>query len=285
MAEIRFDIIAVTAELKQKSILAEFTLDVDEDTVNSSSVIVLNTSNNTVELYDAVVDGRIIQLKLHNDPQPNDTYTLLVQGTVESIVGDKMDSAFLRELSFSSEVTSEVSLLSPANFEKINALKLEWKEIGDTLTNSIQWQIAKENAFYNIVYTTTVNDATSIELPAIESGQYYIRGRAVKGDEYGRWSEITTFIFNKPAETTEPSTPGGDTTTEPTEPTEPVEPSDPSVVPPTEDPDDPIIIVEEEIKLEDSPDSGTTPKEAFSFAFSEDIDISNAEIKIYRSDF
>ena len=276
MAEMNFSIIAINASLKQKSVFIECALDIDEDTVSSSSVILLNKTTNSVELCDFVVDGHIIQAKMKNDPQPGDTYTILVQGTIESVVGDKLESALFREFSFKSEVVSEVTLLSPANFERINKASFKWEEHGQALTNVYELQIAKENAFYNIVIQSTIADSTTFEAPELEAGQFYVRVRAIKGTEYGRWSEVSTFMFEKPAAV--PSNP------------DPAPASDDSdvIVPPAkpEDPDAPVIIVDDAVlTLNELPTNGVTPSGSFSFVFSEDIDIDNAEIRMYRSDF
>ena len=326
MAEMKFSVVAVTASLKQKSVFIECALDVDEDTVTSSSIILLNKTLNTIEMFDAEVDGHIIQVKMKNDPQPGDSYTILIQGTIESIVGDKLESALMREFKFKSEVTSEIRLLSPSNFEKLNAVKINWEEIGDHLYNNTEWQIAKENAFFNIVYQTVVPGATSFDFANLTPGQYYIRGRAVDGDEYGRWSDVVTFIYEEPptpppastssptpsspppssstsTSTPDPSSASSSTTPAPTNtssaPANDPTPSqsndntpsslgagDPLVISPTVDNGDPLIIVEtDEISLDESPTNGVTPSEAFAFSFSEDIDISNLDIQVYRSDF
>lgn len=279
MAEMQFSIIAVSASLLKKSIFIECSLDVDEDTVDSSNVILLDKTTNTIEMYEAYVDGKIIQLKLRNEPQPGHEYTLLIQASVESIVGDKLDTAFMRKLQFQSEVVSRVELIRPADFEKISSVKLEWNEVGETLTGASQWQVAKENAFYNIAYETTVTGDTSIELPSLEEGQYYVRGRAVKGEEYGCWSEIKTFMFVPP-----PTVPEGtpaDTPEPSPEPTTP-DPDEPS----TPDFDGPTIIVDvEELAISEEPTNGVTPSGSFTFTFAEDIDITDIEVSAYRSDF
>ena len=272
MAEMHFSIVAVSASLLKKSIFVECSLDVDEDTVDSSNVILLDKTTNTIELFEAETDEKIIQLKLRNDPQPGHDYTLLIQPGIESIVGDRLETAFMRTFQFMSEVVSRVELLRPADFEKIDAIKLEWQEVGDTLTGSFQWQVAKENAFYNIAYETTVTGSNSIELPALPEGQYYVRGRAVKGDEYGCWSDTKTFMYvpkpDAPAE----------------EPTEAPAKSDTS---PEIDFDGPTIIVDvEELTISEKPTNGVTPTSgSFAIAFDEDIDITDIEISAYRSDF
>lgn len=281
MAEMHFSIVAVSACLLKKSIFVECSLDVDEDTVDSSNVILLDKTTNTIELFEAETDGKIIQLKLRNDPQPGHDYTLLVQAGIESIVGDRLETAFMRTFQFMSEVVSRVELLRPADFEKIDAIKLEWQETGDTLTGAFQWQVAKENAFYNIAYETTVTGSNSIELPALPEGQYYVRGRAIKGDEYGCWSDVKTFMYvPKPdAPTEEPSeTPAEDVPSD-----VPVE----SETTPEIDFDGPTIIVDvEELTISEEPTNGVTPTSgSFAIAFDEDIDITDIEISAYRSDF
>lgn len=276
MAEMQFSVLAVSTSLKTKSIFIECNFDVDENTVSNSSIVLLNKTANTIELFESEVDGRIIQVKLKSDPQPGDSYSILIQNGIESVVGDKLDGAMMRNLVFESEVVSEIEIISPANFEKIGKLKLSWKEIGSSLTNESEWQIAKENGFYNICYQTKVQDATSIELPHLEDGQYYFRGRAIKGEDYGRWSEVRTFLYHAEDDIC-PVLPG--------ETTDPVD-KDPTKIETSIDNGDPLIIVEQEdLTLDDFPKSGVTPKEAFAFAFNEDIDLSNAEIRMYRSDF
>ena len=281
MAEMHFSIVAVSASLLKKSIFVECSLDVDEDTVDSSNVILLDKTTNTIELFEAETDEKIIQLKLRNDPQPGHDYTLLVQPGIESVVGDRLETAFMRTFQFMSEVVSRVELLRPADFEKIDAIKLEWQEVGNTLTGSFQWQVAKENAFYNIAYETTVTGSNSIELPVLPEGQYYVRGRAVKGDEYGCWSGTKTFMYvPKPAEPSdEPAEP----------PTEEVPSETPaeSDTPPEIDFDGPTIIVDvEELAISEEPTNGVTPASgSFAIAFDDDIDITDIEISAYRSDF
>lgn len=276
MAEMQFSVLAVSTSLKAKSIFIECSLDVDEDTVSSANVVLLNKTANTVELFEPEVDGHIIQLKLKSDPQPGDSYTILIQSGIESVVGDKLDGAMMRDLVFESEVVSEIEIASPANFEKIGKLKLVWKEVGNSLTNESEWQVAKENGFYNICYQTKVQGAESVELPNLPDGQYYFRGRAVKGEDYGRWSEVRTFLYHAEEEICPAP---------PEETTDPID-EDPTKIETPVDNGDPLIIVEQEdLTLDDSPKSGVTPKEAFTFAFNEDIDLANAEIRVYRSDF
>ena len=46
-----------------------------------------------------------------------------------------------------------------------------------------------------------------VVFPDMEQGQYYIRARVQKGEEYGLWSETIGFLFE---ETTKPSNPDDD---------------------------------------------------------------------------
>lgn len=271
MAEMNFVLLSIQTSLKQKSVFIECSLDIDEDTIDANSIIILDKTKSTIELYDSEVDGHLIQARLKNDPQPGDKYTILVQDTIKSIVGDKLEEAIFREIAFDSEVTSDVNILSPANFEKVHATKISWEEKGEHPVNSFDVQVAKENVFYNIVTSSKVTGQTEVEFPDLPDGQYYVRCRAAKGDDYGRWSNVITFLYSAPETTPEP-------------PTDDKE-KDPTIVDPPSDDGSLIIDDVVELTLDEPPTNGVTPKDSFTFAFSEDINIDDAEIKVYRSDF
>ena len=67
MAEMNFVVLSIQASLKQ-GLLIECSLDIDEDTIDSSSVIVLDKTKSTIELYEHEVDGHLLLIKLKNDP-------------------------------------------------------------------------------------------------------------------------------------------------------------------------------------------------------------------------
>ena len=271
MAEMNFVVLSIQASLKQ-GLIIECSLDIDEDTIDSSSVIVLDKTKSTIELYEHEVDGHLLQIKLKNDPQPGDKYTVLVQNTVKSIVGDPLEEAIFREIVFDSAVTSEVSILSPANFEKVREARFLWKEAGASLVNNFDIQIARENAFYNIVASSSVSGKSEIEFPDIEHGQYYVRCRASLGASYGRWSEIVTFLYDPQKKSSDP--PSDDNG------------KDASSVADKPD-DDASFVIDDiaELTLNDFPTNGITPTKCFAFAFNEAISIDSAEINVYRSDF
>ena len=62
---------------------------------------------------------------------------------------------------------------------------------------SFYLEVSQEANFYNINYKTLVTNQHEIELPVLKAGQYYVRCRAQKDDQYGFWSETITFLIDK----------------------------------------------------------------------------------------
>ena len=274
MAELKFMVISILSSLKERSIFIDCSMDIFEDTVTPSTIYVVNKTTDVVQMFDTTVVDKTIQVKLREDPQPGDKYLVIVQKGIKDIMEDyTLESAVIREITFQSEVTSDITITAPQNFERIPEAFFKWEETGKKLENKYEIQISTENAFFNTQLVTKVNDINEFKTLELEPGQYYIRIRAINGDQYGRWSEITTFIYEKKEEPTE-------------EPPAEEPEDDPTIIPAPDIDDDIVIEVEvEELKLDETPDNGVTPKDAFSFAFSEDIDISEADFKVYRSDF
>lgn len=268
MAEFKFSILSINTSLKDKSVFIECALDVDEDTVTPNTVILLNKTTNSIELYDAVVEGKIIQVLMKRWPEPGDEYTILIQGGIQSVVGDKLESTLMRSFTFKSEVTSNVAIVSPTNFEKISELKIVLNETGKT-TGNYYLEVAKENAFYNLTHHSEIIGKKELILTDLEPGQYYVRARAFEGKEYGRWSETITFVYEKAASTEQPST----------------TPEAPKKEDPIIDDTVPVIIVDEVVKLLSSPVSGTTPSDRFSFTFDSPFTMDGVEITVFRGDF
>lgn len=276
MAQSNFCVLSTNASLRNKCLYIEFSLDVDEDTINDTAFTLINQASRTIIPYKAEVDGKVVTLNLFEWLQPGDRYTLLVQGTIESIVGDPLTKTMMRTLTFESEVVSVVELTSPSNFEKISKVYLSWEETGDVLEKRYYIEIAKENAFYNLVHSTIVTGQNEITLHDMEDGQYFARVRADRGgDNYGKWSETVTFLLEKTeANPDEPEIPEG---------------NEPDISEPEISIDDefgPTIIEDiKPLEIDTVPVSGETPKNSFLFAFSENIDISEATVTIYRRDF
>lgn len=197
MANITFSITDFFTSLKNKRIILRCNRDIDSDTVTSQNIIVLNKTANRYEIVEIDVDGPHILITLKDWPQPKDEYMLIIQGKIQSIIGEELQSGLIRNFIFDSEVISDIKIIRPSNFERINSLKIEWKETGDKLENNYYLEISKENAFYNLEFKTEISGKNEIELfDTLEKGQYYIRIRAQNEEYYGRWSNIVTFLWD-----------------------------------------------------------------------------------------
>lgn len=204
-----FSLVSLQASLADDALILTFSHDIDDKTATEDSVFIVDHDTRNVILTKNTVDGQTLTMHAVNGFVPNVQYTLLVQRTILNIVGAPLEDPILRNFTFKSEVTDVPETVSPANFEKIRNIKLSWKikdkdgvEKNAVDNESFLLQIAKENAFYNIVYSTTVTGSKEIELSDkdIPAGQYYWRIRCSAGDSYGKWSNIATFLFNTSAD-------------------------------------------------------------------------------------
>lgn len=247
-----FNVIDIHANLPEKKIILNFSLDVDENTVANDSIVLIERKTGRIASAVAEVNRNIVELTLLDWPTPNSEYLLQVQKGVRSIVEDELPESLQRAIIFKSEITSTIDVLSPAEYEEVSELKIAWQEsVPDEsmeLVNSYYIEIAKENAFYNIVKKTEVTGKQEINLANdLPNGQYYLRIRAQKGNQYGRWSEIITFIVED--ENKKPGSIYGD---------------------------DDEIIFEDELRLVALPENGER-LESFLFEFDEEIDPDSIE--------
>ena len=275
MAYIKFCVVAVETDLKESSIYIHFNKQVDTDTVNASNITVALRDNtvSTLSYFDLVVsdDLKTITIKFKDTPVVNSDYVIVIQNTLVDLEGNQLDKSLFRSVVFKSTVTSDISLVSPANFEILNTKKFVWTEEGDSPVNSYRIQISDDTGFHNLLIDSIVvgqNDVTFGK--ELRNGQYYYRIRAELGDDYGTWSEIRTFLIQSDSEYEEEPI-AEDSIVE----TEIGEPTFENLV--TEERVDLIGLIE-------GPKSGVTPS-SFSFLFDEDIDISNIKVSIVRSDF
>lgn len=251
----KFDLLGVNASMKDKKVYIECTLDVDESSVSNETITLVGKGTNRIIDYDFIVNGSIIELNLKEWPIPNVEYMLVIQTGIKSITDEPLSAALKRMIVFPSEVTSTVVITSPSDYEEINSLKLTWSEkLTNTnmeLANSFCIEVANENAFYNNVIETNVYDKSEIILADIPDGQYYVRIRAQKGDQFGRWSETVTFLYKNSADTPIPPSPG----------------------------DDPVY--DEDLIILSTPTNGETPS-TFLFEFDETLDTEGIEITVIR---
>lgn len=241
-----FGIIGIYTNLVDRTIQIEFTLDLDPDSASLDSLVLCDKETARIIPANIAVSKKTITMHLQEWPEAEKEYLLRIQSGIRSIVDDELPDSLQRVIVFKSEVLSTVNIISPSHHEVLHELQIKWEEIGaegkeDSLVSSYYLEIAKENAFYNIVRATEITDKQEIQLTDIEVGQYYLRIRAQKNGEYGRWSEIITFLIQEANEDEEVN-------------------------------EEPIF--EDELELVSQPINGETPS-SFIFVFDEEIDIEN----------
>lgn len=254
----KFDILGINTSLADKKVYIECTLDVDEASVTANTITLTRSGSSYICDYDVTVNGTVIELTLKDWPVPNLEHLLVVQTGIMSVIDEPLSAALKRKITFASGVTSTVTVTSPSNYEEISALNLTWVEkaadVSLGLVNSYYLEIATENAFYNVVRATTVYGKNDISLTGLPSGQYYVRVRAQDGsDQYGRWSELITFVVKAAA----------------------------AVTPPPAEGDDDESIYEEGLLVTTLPANGETPS-TFLLEFSEILDTSGIEVIVLR---
>lgn len=209
MAEYKFVVLDIRANLKEQSVFIDFSLDIDEDSISSDKIYLINQETKSIAPFSVVVDGKTIQLKLLDWAIPNDKYSLIVEAGITSIVDNTIDSSIIQDVVFESEVISDISIINPYNYQVYrDTVDLSWKEIstGDH-TNSFYVEISNDTAFHNIIHKSLIDLNNSVKdmdndfvfktslAPLKEYGQYYIRMRAQNSNGYGKWSDVVTFDF------------------------------------------------------------------------------------------
>lgn len=197
----KFNITSISTDLIYKKIYIEFSLDVKEDTVNESSLVLTNRESGAIIPCKIITKRNVVELELNDWPVPNIEYLLRVQKTILSIVDDQIEGSLQRNIIFKSQIVSSIQIVNPSDHEEMKELIITWKETNvsnsEDLVNSYYLEIANENAFYNIVKDTKIVDRNEILLSGIDAGQYYLRIRAQNEEgQYGRWSDVITFLFS-----------------------------------------------------------------------------------------
>lgn len=275
MAYIKFCIVAVEASLKDQSIYVTFNKEIDTDTISLQNVIlaVNDTVTAPVAHFQIIVgnDLKTVKLLLTDTPVVNTPYILVIRDTVQDLEGNNLDKSLFRNVMFHSNVTSDVTIKSPANFEIVTEQKIVWEETGKNLVGSYRLQIGSDTGFHNTQVDTLITDQQSITLGAtLKAGQYYLRMRVEQGEEFGLWSQIKTFLVQQDKEYEEENVGEDQQATDDEE----------TVI------EDLVCdIKDDRIVVEESPANGVTPERSFMFLLSEDINSENITVSVIRSDF
>ena len=242
----------------KRSITVNFSLDVDEDTINTQSLYVTKARDNKIIRCKYKVNGDTVTLIFDTDFEVNETYTLYATYRILSVTGEKLATETVRNFSIGSNVDSSCKIIAPANHEDIKTVRFEWEEIpgkSGILANSFYLEVAPDVQFFRPILQTEVKNQTFFEAKTLEPArQYFVRVRSQADTEnYGNWAEKVTFTYTAPIQ--------------------------------EQDDGDDIIYVKP-LEILSRPDDGITPKRSFVFEFDKDIDSASLEtgIRLFRRD-
>lgn len=281
----KFNLSSVTKDTSKNTIELKFNFDIDADSIGTDT-IGLTTSNGSRVDFDIKVVDDIIVLTLQTWPDPEDTLQLLIKKEIKSIDGRLINNALRYKITFESEITSQVIIKKPYNFQKLEDIKCILND-SDNI-NSYCIQIAKENRFYNFVYDSVIySNELSIIIPELKAGQYYLRARVQENGKYGKWCQPITFIYKSVCDEDKPKEDGpsanasmpsawsdlyGNGSTYDTV-------SDSNTII-----DDNLPEVEDELEIITYPEQGVTPS-AFVFELDKELDNNFGEIIIIKREF
>lgn len=232
-----FIVTTVNTDIRTKTITIDFTHDVDLASIDDSTIQIINRKTRDLVDYKVETSNKTITIILLEWPEPNQEYILKVE-KLKNILGDLLVSGIRKKIIFESSLSALVKVVSPAFNEVINELVVKWIEEKTnpeaTDVNSYFIEISPDANFYNVAHQTIVTDQTEVTLSSLEKGQYFVRCRVQKDEEYGFWSETITFLIDKT-----PEKPG-------------------AIFDPEEDNDEPIFI--DDIHIIGQPKNGETPE-------------------------
>lgn len=284
----KFCVTNVETSAIDKTIVIDFNYDLDEDTITATQVN-LSSLSGTAEPFKLEVSNKRAILKLKKWPNAGVEYILTVDAAVANISGTTLEANFRKKIKFVSEISSQVTIKSPYNFEQIDNLHFEVSDTEDI--GSYYVEIAKENRFYNLVYDSDVFVNTfDPVIPKLSPGQYYVRFRCQEGENYGPWSKTITFIYKYICDDDVPEEDGPSANAEMPSAWSDLYKSD-SVIKENGDvistptiEQMPTVEIEDILEVITKPESGETPN-AFVFEFDKDLDICFGEVVIIKREF
>lgn len=202
--EHRIQVLSVKTSLKDKTIILTCSADIDEDTVTPDSICLALPSSAEIIPIKLECDRRKIIATVVPDILVNADYRLTTTKDIESVVGESLEPLKALRVVFESAVVTDVKIVSPANFETLDGETVfEWQENGEEkdLCHKYQLQLATDTGFFNISMDTVIEGENSLKT-TLNTGQYFVRIRAIKDDDYGKWSKVITFTI--PEEKPEP---------------------------------------------------------------------------------
>lgn len=235
-----------------------FTQDLDEDTVDGSSVYITEVGKKNQPIIETrrEVDGNTVKLYPSN-LKVNTDYEVIVKNAIHSIVDKKLHNEYRKVIRIESIVDSTVKILSPTEYEYVtDSVAIELEEIAGpskTLQNNYEIEIASDVTFFDIIQTMSLTKKQSVTVALHrKASQYFIRARAVASDgSFGNWSDKVTFSPGSEKKHTSSNS--------------------------TEDDND-APILEEDLEIIAGPENGETPQ-SFIFEFNDELDPASVDMK------
>ena len=208
-----FNLLSIQSVAAEKFIDLTFNFDIRSDSVKGDSIIVTRVRDDNHIPFRFTVKNDLIRLEFDDWFSPNEEYFVIINKEIENIIGYRLLHTVRRRLIFKSEITNKVKIVSPYMHEKIQSLSFVLEDSEEVPFGNYYVELAVENKFYNTVYHSEIaqTEFTFVIHPDLPPGQYYARARAQRGEQYGPWSNIATFIYKEEPEPEFPIDPlGGD---------------------------------------------------------------------------
>ena len=262
-----FVVVDVVTDFFKKHLDIFFNFELDPTTVTDRSIKIVENHSGSVIPISYQTDGNCISVSLKEDPVPDIEYMLVCNKEICNITHQHLRTEYVRYIQFTSTIKNEVEIITPSNLETVDKLYIVWNEKkynADDYISRYHIQVASDNTFQHIKAETIVIDKTDMYLAISDEikRQYYLRIRVETEKDFGPWSDIVSFVYQKDIQNKK------DTDKDAT--------SDTDIRP----------VVEIPLTLVEQPENGVTP-ESFVFTFDEPIapDISLSDIHITRKDW
>ena len=199
-----FALVDMEVNPTEKQIKLFFTGNVDPDTINSDTIAMVHAESQKIHRLKFRTSKKVVIITVLDEINPGEEYRLDINKTIKDIVGAKLQSSLIRHVYFNTNIYSNVRILSPANHELVDGTFMcEWQEIlRDKRRKPVleyRLQIADNINFNPIEIDTVVVNKQRIGFPKLKNQQqYYIRIRVESGNEFGKWSDVTTFTYDGP---------------------------------------------------------------------------------------
>lgn len=280
----KFGLLSVNLEQMERQVRISFSSDIAEESISAGSVRLASRDGEIVDAKVSAV-GTDVLLKLREWPEGS--FYLIMDASVSDIAGSILGKPVRYEINFVRELESKIIIKSPYNFENISELKFELYDTEGV--GCFYAEIAKENAFYNLVYSGSFTGNTFAPvIPGLESGQYYIRFRCEKDGKLGIWSDTVTFIYKYICDDEVPEEDGPSADAEMPSAWDEMYNTRENPLPAggaSSSVSIPTIEVETELELLSAPENGETPAK-FIFEFDKELDnLCNTSVIVIRKDF